>query len=90
MEFGLDTYAKATFKRGKKASSEGIQLNDDKVIDDLDQEAKYAYLGIEEGDNTGHQKVRNEMHKIQEKYQACIAINTLAVPVVTYSYEVLH
>ena len=28
MEFGLDKCAKATFKRGKKVSAEGIPLND--------------------------------------------------------------
>ena len=28
MEFGLDKCAKASFKRGKKVSAEGIPLND--------------------------------------------------------------
>ena len=32
MEFGLDMCGKATFKKGKKISAEGIQLNDNKVI----------------------------------------------------------
>ena len=44
MEFGLDKYAKATFKRGKKTSAEGITLNDNKVIQDLDQAETYKYL----------------------------------------------
>ena len=37
MEFGLDKCAKASFKRGKKVSAEGIPLNDNKVIQDMDQ-----------------------------------------------------
>ena len=37
MEFGLDKCAKATFKRGKKVSAEGILLNDHQLIQDLDQ-----------------------------------------------------
>ena len=37
MEFGLDKCAKASFKRGKKVSAEGIPLNDNQVIQDLDQ-----------------------------------------------------
>ena len=36
MEFGLDKCAKATFKRGKKISAEEIQLNENKVIQDLE------------------------------------------------------
>ena len=45
MKFGLDRCTKATFKRGKKISAEGIQLNDNKVIQDLEPEATYTYLG---------------------------------------------
>ena len=37
MEFGLDKCAKASFKRGKKVAAEGIPLNDNQVIQDLDQ-----------------------------------------------------
>ena len=55
MDFGLDKCAKATLKKGKKISAEGIQLNDTKVIQCLEPEAKYTYLGIEEGDGTYHQ-----------------------------------
>ena len=36
MEFGLDKCAKVSFKRGKKVSAEGIPLNDNQVIQDLD------------------------------------------------------
>ena len=49
MEFGLDKCAKATFKRGKKVQAEGIQLNDNQVIQDLEQSEIYKYLGMEEG-----------------------------------------
>ena len=46
MEFGLDKFAKATFKRGKKVQAEGIQLNDNQVIQDLEQSETYKYQGI--------------------------------------------
>ena len=49
MEFGLDKCAKASFKRGKKVSAEGIPLNDNQVIQDLDQAETYKYLGMEGG-----------------------------------------
>ena len=55
MEFGLDKCAKASFKKGKKVSAEGIPLNDNQVIQDLDQAETCKYLGMEEeeeGSNT--------------------------------------
>ena len=54
MEFGLDKCAKASFKRGKKVSAEGIPLNDNQVIQDLDQAEIYKYLGMEEGEGVQH------------------------------------
>ena len=44
MEFGLDMYAKTTFKRAKKVSTEGIQLPDKSVIQELEPEVTYTYL----------------------------------------------
>ena len=102
MEFGLGKCAKATFKRGKKISAERIQLNDNKVIQDPEPKATYTYLGMEEGNGTDHHKMKA---KIQKEYKRRIrlvfkselnarnkiaAINTLAVPVVSYSYGVIN
>ena len=50
MEFGLDKCAKASFKRGKKVSGEGIPLNEYQVIKDLGQAETYKYLGMEVGE----------------------------------------
>ena len=63
MEFGLDKCAKATFKRGKKVSAEGVLLNDHQFIKDLDQSETYKYLGMEEGGVQHHQmkvKIKKE------------------------------
>ena len=98
MEFGLDKCAKATFKRGKKA--EGILLNDHQLIQDLHQAETYKYLGMEEGGVQHHQmkvKIKKE-YKWQIKLvlnselnarNRIAAINTLAVPVVLYSYGII-
>ena len=48
MEFGLDKCAKATFKKGKLASTENMNLVLDTVIQDLEQDSTYKYLGINE------------------------------------------
>ena len=100
MEFGLDKCAKATFKRGKKVKAEGIQLNDNQVIQDLEQSETYKYLGMEEGEGLQHHEMKG---KIQKEYKRRVklilkselnarnkiaAINTLAVPVIVYSYGI--
>ena len=54
----MDKCAKALFKRGKKVSAEGIPLNDNQVIQDLDQAETYKYLGMEEGEGVQHHKMK--------------------------------
>ena len=63
MEFGLDKCAKASFKRGKKVSAEGIPLNDNQVIQDLDQAETYKYQGMEEGEGVQHHKMKVKIRK---------------------------
>ena len=101
MEFGLDKCAKATFKRGKKVSAEGILLNDHQLIQDLDQAETYKYLGMEEREGVHHHQMKVKIKK-EYKWQIkqvlnselnarnrIAAINTLAVPVVLYSYGII-
>ena len=71
MEFGLDKYAKATFKRGKKVPAEGILLNDHQLIQDLDQAETYKYLGMEEGEGVQHHQVKV---KIKKEYKQQIKL----------------
>ena len=42
MKFGLDKCAKATFKRGTKASTGGIQLPHSNFIQELEPDASYT------------------------------------------------
>ena len=100
MEFGLDKCAKATSKRGKKVSAEGILLNDHQIIQDLDQTETCKYLGMEKGGVQHHQmkvKIKKE-YKQQIKLvlnselnsrNRIAAIDILAVPVVLHSYEII-
>ena len=101
IESGLDKCAKASFKRGKKVSAEGIPLNDNKVIQDLDQAETYKYLGMEEGEGVQHHKMKVKIRKeykrkiklvLKSELNArnkIVAINTLAVPVILYSCGVI-
>ena len=101
MEFGLDKCTKASFKRGKKVSAGEIPLTNNQMIQDLDQPETYKCLGMEEGEGIQHHKMKV---KIRKEYKRRIklvlrselnarnkiaAINTLAVPVILYSYGVI-
>ena len=97
----MDKCAKASFKRGKKVSAEGIPLNDIQVIQDLDKPETYQYLEMEEGEGVQHHKMKVNIRKeykrriklvlkseLNARYKIA-AINTLAVPVIVYSCGVI-
>ena len=102
MEFGFDKCAKATFKRGKKVQAECIQLNDNQVIQDLEQSETYKYLGMEEGEGLQHHEMKGKIRKEYKRRVKLVlkselnarnkiaAINTLAVPVIVYSYGIIN
>ena len=102
MEFGLDKCAKASFVRGKLQKTSSINLDIDTAIRDLDPEETYRYLGVNEGDGINHASTKEKIRK--EYYQRIRlvlktelnsknrieAINTLAVPVVQYSFNIIN
>lgn len=101
MEFGLEKCSKATFKKGKLTTTENIQIDLHTTIQQLEQEGTYKYLGVNEGDGIQHAKMKE---KIRKEYYRRIrmitkselnainrmeAINALATPVVTYSFNIV-
>ena len=62
-EFGLDKCAKATFKRGRLADSSNIELDVNTIIQDLDQEGTYKYLGVSEGNGVQHSQMKEKIRK---------------------------
>ena len=100
MDFELDKCAKTTFKAGKKVSTENIPITDETVIQD--QEGTYTYLGVEEGDGIEHSRMKDKIRKEHKRRLKLVlkselnarnkmyAINTLAVPVVLYSYGFIN
>ena len=77
-------------------------MNDNKVRQDLEPEAIYAYLGMEEGSGTDHHKMKAKILKEYKKRIRLVlksdinarnkiaAVISLAVPVVSYSYGVIN
>ena len=102
MEFGLEKCAKATFKRGKLTKTSDLHIDTDTSIRELDQEEAYKYLGINKGDGIQHatmkEKVRKEYYRrvrlvLKSELNPANrfeAVNTLAVPVVTYSFNITN
>ena len=102
MTLGLDKCAKATFIRGKLKSTSSIVLDIDTKIKKLDQKETYKYLGIEEGDGIQHGKMKEKIRKecyrrvravLQSELNAknkLEAINTLAISVVSYHFNVVN
>ena len=102
MEFGLSKCAKATFKKGKMVKSSNINLNESTAIKDLEQEETYKYLGISEADGIQHASMKEKIKKELIRRTRSIlktelnsknrvtAINTLAIPVVTYSFNIIN
>ena len=101
MGFGLENCAKANFKRGKLASTGNIVINDDTEVQELDQEDVYKYLGVDESDGIQHSKMKEKIRKEYNRRVRLIlrtelngrnkieAINSLAVPVVQYSFGII-
>jgi hypothetical protein len=59
MEFGLEKYAKVTFKRGKLISSQNVVIDNNREIQELEQGKPYKYLGIEESESIQHQQMKD-------------------------------
>ena len=63
MEFGLDKCAKCTIRKGVKARGDRIEIEEGKFVEDLDIDADYKYLGIEENATLEHRKLREKARK---------------------------
>jgi len=101
MEFGLDKCAMIALKRGKIIKSQNIHLNEQIVIRNMEMHETYKYLGVNENDDIDNTKMKYNITKeyfrrIRQIFKTelnsknkIIAINTLAVPVVTYSFGIV-
>ena len=63
MEFGLDKYAKATFKSGRLTKTRDLHLDVNTVIEELEQESTYKYLGVNEGDGLQYSAMKEKIRK---------------------------
>ena len=93
---------KSIVKRGKLTKSTSLELDRITIIRDLDQEEFYKYLGVNESDGIQHSHMKETIRKeCYCRVRAILktelnsanrieAINTLAIPVVTYSFNIVN
>ena len=101
MDFGLSKCAKTTLKRGKLEKSDHVRTDEETTFKDLEQEKVYNYLGVDESSGIQHvimkQKLKKELVRrtrlilkteLNSKNRIT-AINMLAIPVITYSFNII-
>ncbi|XP_030751033.1 uncharacterized protein LOC115878627 [Sitophilus oryzae] len=101
MAFGFDKCATAIYKGGKLIKIDNVKLDEQTSIRNLDIGEFYKYLDVEEMDEIDNNKMKT---KISKEYYRRVrkilgtelnatnkikAINTLAVPVMTYSFGIV-
>jgi len=92
-EFGLENCAKISFKRGNLVHSQNLVIDINREMQELEQGKTYKYLGIEEIEDTQHQKMKESLKRVYNRRLRMIlkselkarnkitAIGALAVPV---------
>ncbi|KAI5732287.1 hypothetical protein M8J77_024348 [Diaphorina citri] len=101
MEFGVEKCAKAIVQRGKLVITENIKINEEMEVKQLEQDNTYKYLGIEESNEIKCEKMKKLIEKEYKRRLRMIlsselnarnkiqALNTLAVPVLQYSFGII-
>ena len=102
MKFNTKKCAKLTIKRGKYKSSSNIVVDPETTIKQLDEHDSYKYLGISENAGVSHNKMKAVLRKeyvrrVRMVMQSQLnsknkfeAINSLAIPVLMYSYNIIN
>ena len=86
-------------KRGKLVKTSNIIIDNQTIIKELEQEKSYKYLGVNEGDEIQHAKMKKQMcirrvrlitkTELNAKNRI-LAVNTLALPVMTFSCNIIN
>ena len=89
-------------QEGKLTQTADITVDTNTIIKELEQEGTYKYLGINEGDGIQHATMKEQIRKEYYRRVRLVtkselngsnkikAINTLAVPVFTYSVSIVN
>ena len=102
MEFGPNKCAKATFFHGKLLKANNTTQDTTMVIKDFKFKESYKYLSATKGDGIQHSSMREKIwkecfHRVRSILRSELnahnrinAIKSLALPVVTYSLNIIN
>ena len=102
MESGLEKCAKASFNKGKLASTGNITVDENTTIEELNQEGVCKYLGVHASDGIQHNKMKQKIRKEYLRRVRLIlrtelsgrikkeAVNGIAFPVLQYSFSCIN
>ena len=101
MDFGLEKCAKCIIKGGKKVPGQRLEIEEGKFVEDLEHDATYKYLGIEENSTFEHKNLRRKATQeyLRRLKKICrselsakhkiTAINQMALPVLSYGFGII-
>jgi hypothetical protein len=101
MEFGVDKCAILSLKKGKFSEDSGYALNEG-YIKAMENGETYKYLGFKQAHKNNHTEIKTELKRALTKQIITImktelngknkikAINTWAIPLLTYSFGILN
>jgi hypothetical protein len=102
MDFGLEKFAKITFKKGKLIHLQNLVIDINREIQEPEHGKKYKYLGTEESEGIQHQQMKE---RLKQEYRRRLrmtlkselnarnkitAIGALVVPVLWYSFGIIN
>ena len=80
------------------STSENIQIELDTTIQELEQERRYKYLGVNEGDGIQHAKIKGKIRKqhyrririvTKSELNAVNRVEAINTPLVAYSFNIV-
>ena len=80
------------------STSENIQIELDTTIQELEQEGKYKYPGVNEGDGIQHAKIKGKIRKqhyrririvTKSELNAVNRVEAINTPLVAYSFNIV-
>ncbi|XP_064072076.1 uncharacterized protein LOC113393371 [Vanessa tameamea] len=101
MEFGIDKCKTFSVKNGKIVPNSYI-LESGNIIEPLEEEATYKYLGFQQARNINQKETKNSLktkfkHRLNILFRSQLnshnlfkAINSYAIPVLTYSFGIIN
>jgi hypothetical protein len=100
MNFRIDKCKTCSIKKGKLTKHEGFQLASEQIIQGMNTNEHYKYLGFIQTPITDHQKIKSTIQKYKAHVTQLLktnlsgrnimtAINMYTMPLITYTFGII-